>query len=73
MFDRKMFASIFRPSSSDPSRPGRDKVLEIGPLFVPLLTPLLAGLLAGWLCNFGSNKSDLNPGANSVKLFLSEP
>jgi hypothetical protein len=37
-----------------------DKVLEIP-------------LLAGWLCNFGSNKSDLNLGAHSVKLFLSEP
>jgi len=36
------------------------KVLEIGLLFL-------------WLCNFGSNKSDLNLGANSVKLFLSEP
>ncbi len=29
--------------------------------------------LAGWFCNFGSDKSDLNLGANSAKLFLSEP
>jgi hypothetical protein len=29
--------------------------------------------LAGWLCNFGSNKSDPNLGANSAKLFLAEP
>jgi hypothetical protein len=36
------------------------KVLEIGLLFL-------------WLCNFGSNKSDLNLGANSVKLFLRKP
>ncbi len=51
----------FRPSLPDPSRLGRDKVLEIAPP------------LAGWLCNFGSIKSDLNLGANSANLFLSEP
>ncbi len=36
------------------------KVLEIVQLFL-------------WLYNFGSNKSDLNLGANSVKLFLRKP
>jgi hypothetical protein len=36
------------------------RILEIGPLFL-------------WFGDFGSNKSDPNPGANSVKLFLREP
>ncbi len=36
------------------------QILEIGPLFL-------------WLGDFGSNKSDPNPGANSVKVFLREP
>ena len=34
----------------------------------PRNSPLLR-----WFCNFRSNKSDLNPGANSVKLFLRKP
>ena len=45
------------------------KVLEIVQLFTPRALP--AGRL--WLCNFGSNKSDLNLGANSAKLFLRKP
>lgn len=54
--------SHFRIPSSGHLRPILNrKVLEIDPL------------LFLWLCNFGSNKSDLNLGANSVKLFLSEP
>ncbi len=52
---------IFRPSLSDPSRPWRDKILEIVPL------------LAGWFCNFGSNKSDLNLDAKNDNLFFAEP
>ena len=36
------------------------KILEIVLLFL-------------WFCNFGSNKSDLNPGANAVNLFLRKP
>ncbi len=30
-------------------------------------------LLLLWFCDFGSNKANLNLGANSVKLFLREP
>jgi hypothetical protein len=51
----------FRIPSSGHLRPILNrKVLEIGPLFLRL-------------CDLGSNKSDLNLGANSTKLFLGEP
>jgi hypothetical protein len=30
-------------------------------------------LLLLWFCDFGSNKANLNLGANSMKLFLREP
>ena len=51
----------FRIPSSGHLRPiVNHKILEIVPLFL-------------WFYDFRSNKSNLNPGANSVKLILREP